>query len=291
MPTATNGSYQIYYEVLGSADDPAVLLVCGFTGQLISWRDDFCKLLVDQGYRVIRFDNRDVGLSTKTEGPGPNLGAIRDAVRSGEDPAPPYSLADMASDAVAVLDDAGVERAHVMGVSMGGMIAQRIAIDHPGRVASLTSVMSTPSNRDGRATPEAMAALTTPPPSDRDGYVEHSVATARVYSGPHFDETDQRELAGAAYDRCFHPRGAAFHMAAIMAAPDRTPQLELLDVPTMVIHGRIDPLIQLDGGEATAAAVPGAVLRVYDDMGHDFPRALWPEYVEDLTSVARRALS
>ena len=240
---------------------------------------------------MIRFDNRDVGLSTKTEGPGPNLGAIRDAVRSGEDAEPPYSLSDMASDAVAVLDAAAVERANVMGVSMGGMIAQRIAIDHPGRVASLTSVMSTPSNRDGRATPEAMAALTTPPPSERDAYIDHSVTTARVNSGTHFDEAEQREYAGAAYDRCFHPRGAGFHMAAIMAAPDRTPNLKLLDVPTMVIHGRLDPLIQLDGGEATAAAVPGAVLRVYDDMGHDFPRALWPDFVADLTSVARRGLS
>jgi pimeloyl-ACP methyl ester carboxylesterase len=135
-----------------------------------------------------------------------------------------------------------------------------------------------------------MAALTTPPPAERDAYIDHSVATGRVTSGILFDEADQRELAAAAYDRCFHPKGAAFHMAAIMAAPDRTPALEQLDVPTMVIHGRLDPLIQLDGGEATAAAVPGAVLRVYDDMGHDLPRPLWPSFVSDLTSAASRGL-
>jgi pimeloyl-ACP methyl ester carboxylesterase len=272
---AVNGDYEIEYEVLGDAGGRPMLLVNGFTSQLIRWPEAFCQQLTDSGFRVVRYDNRDVGLSTKTP-PG----------------APDYTLSDMAADGLAVLDVLGIDRAHVVGLSMGGMIVQVMAIEHPDRVASMCSVMSTTGDRSvGGASDEAMAALRTPPPAERDGYVEHAVASGRIVSGMRFDEAAARQLAGASYDRCFHPEGALRQMAAIMAAPDRTEALRQLDVPTLVVHGRLDPLIRLDGGEATAAAVPGAELLVFDEMGHDLPESTWSELVDRLDALAARAES
>jgi pimeloyl-ACP methyl ester carboxylesterase len=270
---AVNGDYEIEYEAFGDVDRPAWLLVNGFTSQMITWPDRFCRQLVDRGFRAIRFDNRDVGLSTKTP--------------SG---APDYTLSDMAADGIAVLDALEVDRSHVAGRSMGGMIVQLMAIEHPERVASLCSIMSTTGDPTvGGASDEALTALRTPPPSDRAGYIEHSVASGRVICGTLFDEATAREAAAEAYDRCFHPAGAVRQMAAIMAAPDRTEALRRLDVPALVVHGRLDPLIRLDGGEATAAAIPGAELLVFDEMGHDFPEPLWPAYVDRFDALASRA--
>jgi pimeloyl-ACP methyl ester carboxylesterase len=195
----------------------------------------------------------------------------------------------MASDGVAVLDALGIEAAHVMGASMGGMIAQRLTIDRSQRVLSLTSIMSTTGSREvGSPTAEAITSLLTPAPAERAAYLDHAVAMRRIVSGPLFDETIAREVAARAYDRCFYPEGAVFQRAAIAADGDRTEALRGVRCPTLVIHGRVDPLITLSGGEATAAAVPGAELVVFDEMGHDFPRPLLPEIVTLIAKTAAR---
>jgi pimeloyl-ACP methyl ester carboxylesterase len=270
---AVNGDYEIEYEALGDADSRPLLLVNGFTSQMIRWPEGLCRQLTARGFYVVAFDNRDVGLSTKTP-----------------QGAPDYTLSDMAADGLAVLDALAIDRAHVVGMSMGGMIAQVMAIEHPGRVASLCSIMSTTGDPSvGGASDEAMTALRTPPPRERAGYIEHAVASARLVSGTRFDEAAARDLAAASYDRCFHPEGALRQMAAIVAAPDRTESLRRLDVPTLVVHGRLDPLIRLDGGEATAAAVPGSELVVFDEMGHDLPESVWPQLVARLDALAARA--
>jgi pimeloyl-ACP methyl ester carboxylesterase len=274
MPIVHANGIDICYEEKGSPDDPALLLVNGFTSQLISWTVGFVDQLVERGFRVITFDNRDVGLTTKSEGP--------------TDP-PPYTLADMATDGMALLTAIGIDQAHVVGASMGGMIVQRMAIDHPDRVRSVTSIMSTTGDRTvGLPAPEAMQALLTPPPTEREAFLEHSATTWKIFAGAHYDEDRFRDRFSRSYDRCFHPAGAAFQMAAIMSGGDRTAELASVRCPALVIHGRADPLVGLGGGEATAAAIPGAELVVFDDMGHDLPPALLPQIVDAIAKVAAR---
>lgn len=210
---------------------------------------------------------------------------------AGEPVDAPYTLSDMAKDGVGVLDHLEVDAAHVFGVSLGGMIAQMMAIEHPDRVRTLTSVMSTTGATDvGQAQPEAMAVLAgaATVPSERDAYVEHSVERFRVFSGPHFDETERRAMFREAHARCFHPQGSAFQVAAVTATGDRTEALCELDVPTLVIHGRLDPLIDLSGGQATASAIPGADLLVLGQMGHDLPRVYWPQIADAVLALSRR---
>jgi pimeloyl-ACP methyl ester carboxylesterase len=277
MPIVHANGIDICYEETGSPEDPTILLVNGFTSQLISWTVGFVDQLAERGFRVICFDNRDVGLTTKTEGRVPADGP------------PPYTLADMAADGIALLEALGIDRAHVVGASMGGMIVQRMAIDHPDRVRSLTSIMSTTGDRSvGTPQPAAMEALLTAPPTDRDAYLDHSAATWRIFAGAHYDEARFRDRFTRSYDRCFNPAGAAFQMAAIMSDGDRTAALARLDCPTLVIHGGADPLVGLSGGEATAAAIPGAELVVLDDMGHDLPPALLPQIVDAIAKIASR---
>jgi pimeloyl-ACP methyl ester carboxylesterase len=292
MPTATANGIELAYETMGDPADPTVLLVMGWGAQMTLWPDEFCKMIVDRGYHVVRFDNRDVGLSAKTEGEPPNLMAMFMAAMAGQQPSAdsvPYTLSDMAADAVALLDVLGLDRAHVVGASMGGMIAQTIAIEHPERTASLTSIMSTTGDRSvGQAKPEVITALLAPAPQDREEAIERSVAAGRMISGPHFDEERSRELAAFHFDRCFHPVGLVFQMAAILASGDRTDALASVSAPTTVIHGRVDPLVTLSGGEATAKAIPGAELVVIDDMGHDLPMPRWPEVVDAIDAAARR---
>ena len=288
--TAHNGDTELYYESFGGPDAPAVLLVNGLGSQLINFDPVFCAMFVDRGFRVIRFDNRDVGLSSKTEGRPPSLKAVLEAHSARRTPEVPYTLSDMAADAVAVLDAAGVGRAHLWGMSMGGMIVQTIAVEFSDRVASLTSVMSTTgSGKVGNATPDAMKVLTTPPPADRDGAVSHGVHTSSVLSGTLFNPARSRAEREAAFDRCHHPLGTAFQMAAITAAGNRTAALASISAPTMVIHGRLDPLIDLSGGEATAEVIANAELVIYDEMGHDIPEPLWDSYVADLQRLVARA--
>ena len=279
MTTIRANGIDICFEESGSAEHPALLLVNGFTSQLIGWDDRLVELLVDAGFRVIRFDNRDVGLTTKTGSEPPAPGSP-----------PSYTLADMAADGMALLTALGIERAHVVGASMGGMIVQQMAIDHPDRVLSLTSIMSTTGDTTvGGSSPEAIEALLTPPPREREAYLDHSAKLWKIISGPHYDEAHSRDRAARSYDRCFNPVGATYQMAAILGSGDRTERLAGVTCPTLVIHGRGDPLVGLTGGEATAKAIPGAELLVLDDMGHDLPLALIPQIVDAITSLAARA--
>lgn len=285
---ARNGEIEIEYEVIGDGDD-TFLLVNGLTSQLLSFPLDLCEMLAAEGFRVVRYDNRDVGLSTATEGRPPAPRALREALAAGDTSLVPYTLSDMAADGVAVLDEIGAPTAHVAGVSMGGMIVQTLAIEHASRIASATSIMSTPDPAIGPPTKEAWAALISTPPSEREPWIEHQVATSRVISGPHFDDADARSLHAAAYDRSYRPLAAGFQLAAVQASGSRVEALGAVRAPFQVVHGALDPLITPPGGEATAAAVPGSRLVVLDDMAHDLPRALWPRIVELLTSHARSA--
>ena len=289
MPRAKANGVEIEYDTFGDPAAPALLLVMGLGAQMIAWDEELCERLVERGFFVIRYDNRDIGLSTKfDDGPQPALTALL----SGDGSSAPYLLADMADDAVGLLDALGIARAHIVGASMGGMIVQSIAIAHPERVLSVCSVMSTTGARDvGQPTPEAMGALLVPPADSREQAIEQSVAGSRVISstGYPFDEERVRERAGAAYDRSYNPAGMGRQLAAILASPDRTEALGHVELPTVVIHGDIDPLVTLSGGQATAAAIPGAELLVMPGMGHDLPLGLWGSVVDAIAKNAERA--
>lgn len=266
MRATTPSGLELEYDTFGSASDPAALLITGFGAQMTNWDERFCQQLADAGFFVIRFDNRDVGLSARvTE---------------------PYTLDDMAADAVGLLDALGIDRAHLIGASMGGMLVQTFAINHPERTASLCSIMSTPHVTIGPATERAREALLAPAPQGRDGAIAASVAASRIFSPRHFDEAAAAERAAAAYDRSFDPEGKARQLAAIVASSDRTEALGAVTAPTLVIHGALDEAITLEGGEATAKAVPGAELLVIDDMGHDLPESRWAEIIGAITTNA-----
>ena len=292
MPRAlVQPGIELEYDTIGSPDDPALLLVMGFTAQMTDWDDDLCKLLADQGLFVIRFDNRDCGLSTKLDGHEVDIAAVMMAALAEQEvPAVPYTLSDMAADAVGLLDHLGIERAHIMGASMGGMIAQTIAIDHPRRCRSLISVMSQPGDPDvGHPTPEAAAALFSPPPTTRSEYIDSSTKWMVWHSRRYADADATREAAARSFDRSFYPEGAPRQLAAIYASGRRSPALAELDLPTLVIHGRDDTLITPSGGMRTAEVIPGANLLLVADMGHDLPAPLWPLIVDAVASHARRA--
>lgn len=281
MPsTTTAGGIRIEYEVMGDPGDPPLLLVMGLGGQLIAWDTELCERFVDRGFFVVRYDNRDVGLSTDFEGSqAPDFAALF----AGDGSSASYRIADMADDAVGLLDALGIPAAHVVGVSMGGMIVQQLAIDHPDRVLTLCSIMSTTGDRSvGQPSQEAMAVLLEPPPSDRAGFLDHEVAVWRVISSPGFpfDEQRIRDRAGAAYDRRFLPAGVGRQLAAILASPERTGALGRVRSPSLVVHGEGDVLIDPSGGRATAAAIPGAQLLMVPGMGHDLPPALWDTVVD-----------
>jgi len=285
MPRAKSNGIELEYDTFGNPDDPALLLIMGFTAQMTAWEPAFCQLIADQGFHVIRFDNRDVGLSSRIEG---DVDIAQ--LFSGEIKSVPYSLDDMAADAAGLLDALGIDKAHIVGASMGGMIAQLVALNHPDKTLSLCSIMSTTGDPSvGQAKPEAMAALMQPAARNREEAVERGVSTGRILSPVHFDETKAAKRAGESYDRAFDPKGVARQMAAIGTQADRTPKLANVTVPSLVIHGRPDPLVTLSGGEATAKAIPNATLVVLDEMGHDNPEPLWPTIVEAITTNARSA--
>jgi pimeloyl-ACP methyl ester carboxylesterase len=283
---ANSNGLELEYETFGSADDPALLLIMGLGAQMTMWDESFCNQLADEGFYVIRFDNRDVGLSTRTEGPDPDLMAVM----GGDTSSATYQVSDMADDAAGLLDALGIPAAHIVGASMGGMIAQAFAIQHPDKTRSLCSIMSTTGDRTvGQPNPEAMGALLAPPATTRDEAIANSLASGRILSPVHFDEAKTAERAGKAFDRAFYPKGMARQLVAIMASPDRTEALGNVTAPTLVIHGAPDPLVTVSGGEATAKAVPGADLLIFDDMGHDMPEPRIPEIVAAITDNARRA--
>ncbi|THD55629.1 alpha/beta hydrolase [Phenylobacterium sp.] len=275
MPRAHNGLVEIEWQSFGDGLPETILLVNGLGSQMTRWPEAFCGKLVAKGYRAIRFDNRDTGLSTWSS--------------------EAYTLRDMANDAVAVLDAAGVRQAHIAGVSMGGMIVQRIALDRPDRVLSMTSIMSTTGAADAfKSTPEAAAVLNLPPPdpkADFEAFVANRMANAVTIGSPLHPWTDEenRARAIAEYKRAFNPSGAARQMAAVRADGDRTAALKGLKLPVVVLHGADDPLLMPVGGEATAAAIPGAELRIVPGMGHDLPPGLYDIFVDAITTAASRA--
>jgi len=279
---------EIAYEAYGDPADPTLLLVMGLGVQMLLWDEELCQMFVERGFNVVRFDNRDVGLSTKTPGRPPNV--LPALVRRPRKSA--YRLSDMADDAAALLDHLQVEAAHVMGASMGGMIAQTLAANHPQRVLSLVSIMSTTGNRRvGRAKPGALALLVNRPPQGREENVERAAKAFKVIGSPGFerDEARLRDVIGRSYDRCFHPAGVAHQLVAIMASGNRTSELRSIQSPTLVIHGEDDPLVGVSGGRATARAIPDARLMTIPGMGHDMPRQIWPRMVEAVVANAQRA--
>jgi pimeloyl-ACP methyl ester carboxylesterase len=287
MPRAVlDTGIELEYETFGSPDDPTLLLVMGFTAQLIAWDDRFCETLAERGLHVVRFDNRDCGLSSTFDGQPADPAAVMAARLSGAPvPEVPYDLSDMAADAVGLLDHLNVTRAHVMGASMGGMIVQTMAIEHADRLASMVSVMSMPGDPSvGRPTPEAMTALLAAPPTEREAFIEASERSQVWASKRHVDIERIRANAARAFDRSFYPEGATRQLAAIYASGDRSERLEAVDVPTLVIHGRDDTLIDPSGGMRTAELIPGAHLLLLADMGHDLPEPLWPTIVDAVGS-------
>ena len=276
---------EIAYERFGDPSAPPVLLIMGLGAQMLGWHDDFCEALVAHGLHVVRFDNRDVGLSTHlATAPVPNFFAAL----AGDLASASYTLSDMAADAVGLLDALGLEAAHIVGASMGGFIAQTMAIEHPARVRSLTSIMSSTGDRTvGQLAPEAMAMFAAPPVTNREQATERAVANFRIIGSPGypFDAAGVADRAGRAYDRAFDPLGMMRQAVAVIASGDRTARLRSLGVPALVLHGAEDKMCHVSGAHATAAAIPGAKLVVFDGMGHDLPRALWSVMVGHIAEV------
>jgi pimeloyl-ACP methyl ester carboxylesterase len=296
MPKAEANGISIEYDSFGSEHAEPMLLISGLGVQMIRWTAPFCALLAAQGFHVIRYDNRDVGLSTHfSDAPVPDLASVAERQARGERPDVPYTLDDMADDAVALLDALGIARAHIVGRSMGGMIAQIVASRYRERTLTLTSIMSTTGNPDlPPSSPEAMAALTQPAPhpaQDEEGFLDHSVRTARVIGSPGFpfDEGAQRVQARLEARRAHDPAGFGRQIAAIVATGDRRARLKAIAVPTLVVHGADDPLIPLAGGKDTAANIKGAELLVIDGMGHEIPAGVYEALALAIADNARRA--
>jgi len=289
VKTAANG-IEIVYDTFGESSAAPILLVMGLGAQLIAWDEEFCEKLAARGYWVIRFDNRDVGLSTRFDEAGvPDVLAMFQSQMQGEPLASPYLLEDMANDAVGLLDAIGVQSAHVVGVSMGGMIVQEMAIHHPQRIRTMTSVMSSSGNPvQLQPEPEAIGVLMKPPAADRETHIENSLEASKILGGSTFavDEERVREKAGQAYDRGLSPDGTTRQLAAIFASGSRKEALKSLAVPTLIIHGDIDPLIPVEDGIETAQAIPGAQLLIIEGMGHDLPPAIWTQAIDAITKHA-----
>lgn len=288
MASVQANGITIEYEEQG--EGAPLLLVMGLGGQLIDWPQDFVDLLVAQGFRVIRFDNRDAGLSTAMSSEPPSTAQLAKAMILRRLFKAEYQVRDMADDAAGLLEALGIDSAHVVGISMGGMIAQSMALHHPLRVRSLTSIMSTTGNRRVGQPKLGMVVRTMRRPvPTRDNAVELGVDLFRHICGPTFDADEFRRMAQAAVDRSFRPAGTARQAAAIMASPDRTEGLRRLTAPTLVIHGLLDPLVKPSGGRATAAAVPGSRLLMFNDMAHDLPSTRLREMAEEIARNAARA--
>jgi len=287
MPRANSNGIELEYETFGDPKDPALLLIAGLGSQLLSWDEELCRLLATRGFYVIRFDNRDMGLSTYMDSLGPaDIGA---ALRG--EPRPLYRLDDMAADGAGLLDSLGIHAAHVVGVSMGGFIAQLMALNHTGRVLSLTSIMSGPGGTDMVApTPEGQAVLLVPARDTREEQIDQAIWVRKTLRGPHdeFDEAAERARATRIIDRAYHPAGFVRQLVAILGAPSRIPRLEHLMVPTLVIHGSEDILVPVENGVRVAGAVPHSRLLLIEGMGHDLPRRAWPLVVDAIAELAQQ---
>jgi pimeloyl-ACP methyl ester carboxylesterase len=280
---------ELCYQEMGDPDGEPLLLVMGLATQMIAWDEEFCGMLAERGFRVVRFDNRDIGRSTRIGSAGvPNLFEMAVGRRG----TAPYLLRDMAADTFGLMDHLGIESAHLVGASMGGMIVQSAAIENPERVRSLTSIMSTTgSRRVGHPSYRTFGLLLGKPPREREAAIERVVKTFKTIGSPGypFEEERIREIAGRSFDRGHSQAGIARQLHAITASGDRTPGLRKLDLPALVIHGRNDVLVNPSGGRAIAKAIPGTRLKMVDGMGHDLPRALWPTFVEEIAANAARA--
>ncbi|GAA2507749.1 alpha/beta hydrolase [Streptomyces thermolineatus] len=290
MARARANGTELEYDTFGDPADPALLLVMGLGMQMTAWQESFCTALAGRGFFVVRHDNRDAGLSTAFDDAPP---VDFSAVRPGDRSTVPYLLEDMAADSAGLLDALGVPAAHVVGASMGGMICQQLAVDHPSRVLSLCSIMSTTGDPSvGRADPKvASHVLFSAPAPDREAVIDWNVRTLELIGSPRYpvDEEVLRRMTADAFDRSYRPAGTARQLAAIMASPDRTGALGSVTVPTLVVHGEEDPLIHVSGGEATAAAVPGAELLLLPGMGHDLPVQLEETVADAIARNASRA--
>ena len=287
------GELEICCQAFGRPSDPPLLLIAGLGAQMIWYEDDFCAALAERGLWVVRYDNRDVGKSTQIDWKPPvDAGAAVAERKKGDRIAAPYLLKDMAADAVGLMDALGVARAHIVGASMGGMIAQEIAIHWPERVRSLTSIMSTTGDpRLPPPTPAVMTVFTKPPPKTAEEYVEANVAAWLVFRGPGYPEDEKRDRARAirTAKRGFNPEGGQRQMLAVYASGSRKKTLPSVTAPTLVIHGADDPLVPLAAGEDTAASIPGAKLVVLPRMGHALPLAVWPRVIDEIVELVKRA--
>jgi pimeloyl-ACP methyl ester carboxylesterase len=294
VPIAKANGIDIAYEEFGARGAPAILLIMGLGAQLTRWSETFCQRLADGGFRVIRYDNRDVGLSTKFEAAGiPNVGALFQRAMHGQPVDAPYTLEDMARDGVGLLDTLGIAKAHIVGASMGGMIAQIFAATWPERTLSLVSIMST-SGRPGLppATPAAMGALlATPPAQDRDTVIAHALKNRAIVGSQKFpeDEAVLRPAIAADYDRGYYPQGSARQIAAVLKSGSRVALLEKIRVPSLAIHGADDPLVPVEGGKDTAATIPGAALLIVPGMGHAIETALIPTVTDAIIAFCRKS--
>ncbi len=281
MRAKTNG-VELEYESFGNDGDPLLVLIAGFSLQMLVWDAEFCELLAARGFRIVRFDNRDTGLSTHLDLLGtPDMVAIMRKKGAA------YSLGDLADDTAGLVTALGAEKAHVVGMSMGGMVAQLVAIRHPDKVLSLCSIMSNTSDgTNGMPAPHATPALFAPIPREREAYIAHVVETWRMLSAPPFDEPRVRAFIAASRDRAYDPAGVVRQLAALIATSDRTAELARVSVPTVVVHGADDPLVHPSGGEATARAIPGAKLVMIPNMGHELPPRIWPRLIEAIAKNA-----
>jgi pimeloyl-ACP methyl ester carboxylesterase len=295
MPHVKANGLEIYYESHGPDGADPILLIMGLGAQMTRWSPDFIRALTDAGHRVIAYDNRDVGLSEKLDAAGaPDMAALVQAIREKRDPPVAYTLQEMAGDAAGLLEALGIERAHIVGASMGGMIAQLVAADFPERTLSLTSIMSTTGNPElPRATPEAMARLNTPAPDpakDLDAFLASAVEGAKVMGSKYPpNEAQVRAQALSDYRRSYCPVGFQRQYAGVMASPDRRPKLKTITAPTVVIHGEDDPLVPMAGGRDTAENIPGAELRVVPGVGHEMPPAVQDQFIEGILAAVARA--
>ena len=293
MPRTRANGIELEYDTFGSRSADPLILVMGLGGQMLLWNEDFCAGLAKRGHYVVRYDNRDVGLSTWFDQHGvPNPMELMLAAASGKPVSVPYTLDDMADDAAGLADALGFASADFVGASMGGMIVQTVAYRHPARVRSLVSIMSSTGDpKLPQAKPEAMAVLMRPPAAGREATLDAAVEAWRTIGSPGFpfDEADVRRRNALMYDRANHPEGTGRQMAAIVAHGDRTPKLASVRAPTLVIHGEADPLVPVDGGKATAAAIPGADLWLIPGMGHDIPVPLHDELADRISAHVKKA--
>jgi pimeloyl-ACP methyl ester carboxylesterase len=276
------------YETFGDPKDPPILLVMGLATQMIAWHEDFCEQLAERGFYVIRFDNRDIGLSTHMDFRAPTTGQmLRRRFRPEQ-----YTLSDMAEDAAGLIRKLELGPVHLVGASMGGMIAQALAAEHPELVRSLTSIMSSTGSRvHGQPHASVYKYLLRPPPRDREGYVNRAAEVFGLVGSTGFDRDEAyiRERAGRSYDRGYSVSAGGRQLGAVLASGNRTAMLRSIEAPTLVIHGTVDKLIRPSGGRATAAAIPGARLLMIEGMGHDLPRGVWPQVLDEIATHARAA--